>query len=194
LFLTKATENNVLFVENIYHWFHYSLTIIFPDSKYQGIQVGVHQDQKFTKALSAFLKKMNTGIDAVCTNPVEYETIEPLKLIISKLADQNEETDTVEEKLIVVDGPPGHRYLLHRNDEKLFEAFSLGTRRYVDDKTIDFELFEESDGTQRLFDLFPILYGARDRVFVIDELERSLHPNLVRRFIQHFLEAVPITS
>ncbi|MFO7540890.1 MAG: ATP/GTP-binding protein [Chloroflexota bacterium] len=189
LFLTKAAENNVTFVSNVYSWFHKSLTIIFPDTQYQGIQVDVHKDQRFTQALSAFLKTMNTGIDAVCTNPADYETIEPLKLIVAELEtpSQDEESGEGENKLVVVDGPPGHRYLLHRNEEGFFEAYSLGTRRRVNGETIDFDLFDESDGTLRLFDLFPILHGARKRVFVIDELERSLHPNLVRRFIQHFL-------
>jgi uncharacterized protein len=192
LWLTKATENNVQFIEDIYKWFVESLTIIFPDSQYRGIQVAIHKDKKFTEALGTFLREMNTGVDQVCTNKVDYETIEPLRRIVSEVEGSNHNSESgvgTEGKFVVTDGPPGHRYLLHRNQDGSFEAFSLGTRRYIDGEPIGFDLFDESDGTQRLFDLFPILYGARNRVFVIDELERSLHPNLVRRFIQHFLES-----
>ncbi|MDO4536782.1 MAG: ATP-binding protein [Coriobacteriales bacterium] len=50
-----------------------------------------------------------------------------------------------------------------------------------------FEFGEESEGTQRLFDLAEILLSQEDDVtFVIDELERSLHPMLVRRFLKLF--------
>lgn len=188
LLLTETAENNVTIFDMIYEWFRHTLTIIFPHSKARGIQVGVHKDKKFTQALGAFLKNMNTGIDEVCTRKVEKETVNfPLDLILDDWV--QEENDNGGEKLGFVDGPAGRRYLLHHNKADLLEIYALGTRRLVNGTPIDFELFEESDGTQRLFDLFPILYGARDRVFVIDELERSLHPNLVRRFIHYFLES-----
>jgi AAA15 family ATPase/GTPase len=49
----------------------------------------------------------------------------------------------------------------------------------------------ESDGTRRLLDLAPILYatgeGSADVSFVVDELERSLHPLLTRMLLQLFL-------
>ena len=52
-----------------------------------------------------------------------------------------------------------------------------------------FEIYEESDGTQRLFDLIPALIelSNNDRVFVIDEVDRSLHPNLTKSLIEYFL-------
>lgn len=50
-----------------------------------------------------------------------------------------------------------------------------------------FDFSEESDGTRRLFDLICVLLIPRDDiVFVIDELERSLHPMLVRQLITMF--------
>ncbi len=53
----------------------------------------------------------------------------------------------------------------------------------------DFAFSEESDGTRRVFDLLDILLAKDDDVlFVIDELERSLHPMLTRRFLELFNE------
>jgi len=50
---------------------------------------------------------------------------------------------------------------------------------------------EESDGTQRLTNLLPALFQLRQqqRVYVIDEIDRSLHPLLSRKFIEFFLSA-----
>ena len=51
-----------------------------------------------------------------------------------------------------------------------------------------FEYSDESDGTQRLFDLIPIFF-AQNRVILIDEIDRSLHTNLTRKFIEFFFSA-----
>ena len=54
----------------------------------------------------------------------------------------------------------------------------------------DFNFAEESDGTKRLFDLIDMLLTDRpDTLFVVDELERSLHPKLTERFLKLFMEA-----
>ena len=54
----------------------------------------------------------------------------------------------------------------------------------------DFSFAEESDGTKRLFDLIDMLLTDRpDTIFVVDELERSLHPKLIEHFLEMFMKA-----
>ena len=57
-------------------------------------------------------------------------------------------------------------------------------------KAYSFDRDEESDGTQRLLDLFPVLYNARSKgsIFFIDEMDRSLHTKLTTKFLQSFLQ------
>jgi hypothetical protein len=52
------------------------------------------------------------------------------------------------------------------------------------------DMSEESDGTLRLLDLAPILTlpEQRTRVFVVDELDRSLHPSLCYDLIERFFQ------
>ena len=51
-----------------------------------------------------------------------------------------------------------------------------------------YEYGEESDGTQRLIELLDvILNDDGDKVFVIDELDRSLHPQMTIKFVETFL-------
>ena len=53
----------------------------------------------------------------------------------------------------------------------------------------DFSFKEESDGTQRIFDLLDLILSNKDHmVYIIDELERSLHPNLTKHFLELFME------
>lgn len=54
----------------------------------------------------------------------------------------------------------------------------------------DFNFAEESDGTKRLFDLIDMIISKRDDiVYVVDELERSLHPKLTEHFLKLFMES-----
>ena len=58
--------------------------------------------------------------------------------------------------------------------------------------TVQFQLGQESDGTRRLFVLAPIMLDFlredNDRVYVIDELERKLHPKLSFLILHMFLK------
>ena len=53
---------------------------------------------------------------------------------------------------------------------------------------VTFSLAEESDGTQRLLDLLSVILSTKENsVFVIDEIDRSLHPLLTIHFVKTFL-------
>lgn len=57
-----------------------------------------------------------------------------------------------------------------------------------ENKNILFDFSEESDGTIRILDLLEVLLSKEGKTYVIDELDRCLHPNLTYRFIELFLE------
>ena len=51
-----------------------------------------------------------------------------------------------------------------------------------------FEISEESDGTVRILDLLEILLSGEGKTYVIDELDRCLHPSLTYKFVDTFLQ------
>lgn len=54
-----------------------------------------------------------------------------------------------------------------------------------------FELSDESDGTKRLFDLIPLYeFGQKEKIIVIDELDRSFHSKLTEEYIKRFFEII----
>lgn len=55
-------------------------------------------------------------------------------------------------------------------------------------KSILFGLSEESDGTVRILDLLEILLSKEGKTYVVDELDRCLHPSLTYKFIETFLQ------
>lgn len=53
----------------------------------------------------------------------------------------------------------------------------------------EYEYGEESDGTKRLIELLDvILHDDEEKVFIIDELDRSLHPQMTIKFVETFLK------
>ena len=56
-------------------------------------------------------------------------------------------------------------------------------------KNIYFSLHEESDGTARLLDLIEILFIiSNDNIYIIDEIDRCLHPAMTAKVIRLFLQ------
>lgn len=55
-------------------------------------------------------------------------------------------------------------------------------------KNILFDLSEESDGTVRVLDLLEVLLSGEGKTYIIDELDRCLHPSLTYKFVDTFLE------
>lgn len=67
-----------------------------------------------------------------------------------------------------------------RGDEPVMEKMRL---RH-EDSLSTYEFAEESDGTQRLFDFIDLLLtNDRGAVFVVDEINRSLHPMPSKRLV-----------
>ena len=51
-----------------------------------------------------------------------------------------------------------------------------------------FEYGEESDGTQKLIELVEIILNDEEKTFIIDELDRSLHPQMTKKFVETFFD------
>lgn len=62
--------------------------------------------------------------------------------------------------------------------------FSHGTENVL------FNISEESDGTVRILDLLEVLLSGEGKTYVIDELDRCLHPSLTYKFVEAFLQLV----
>lgn len=57
--------------------------------------------------------------------------------------------------------------------------------KHSDDNIFTFG--EESDGTKRLWDILEVLMTAKNTTFIIDEIDRCMHPALTYKFIRDFL-------
>lgn len=169
---------------DVYNWFQ-SIIILFPTSKYSGLNQMIEKEnvrQFFSKMMQYF----DTGIMSVESKqgPMDFDKIfegipaeyaEKLKIKIS-----NDITN--ESVLCKVNN---QIYSLKKDDDGNIITIKM-MQNHGNGQDL-FEYADESDGTKRLFDLIPLFYEHNgNRVIFIDEIDRSLHTNLTRRFLELF--------
>jgi hypothetical protein len=182
LFLSESIDREVTYFEEVYNWFD-KLMVIYPESRF-GIDLSI--DSEHTNAMVKYLEKFGTGVCGFDLQKVAAETELP-KEILKELAKDLKPG----EKTGVMNSGGGQRYLVTKtkHGELVTSKFVLKHRMADDNNEVHFDTEDESDGTIRLMDLLPILTTPdnNSRVFVIDELDRSLHPNLCYQLIEEFL-------
>ena len=193
LFLSEAARRNVELLQPLFGWFKNHLKIIAPNSTYTQLLQRTQGDERFANFLSRFLKAADTGIDEVHVSEKSVDKEEFILTLPEYLA------DVVRHK--VPRDPELHLGLRVGNsifgirelgDEKLEITTIEIEHRTSEGEVVRFEPTEESDGTNRLMHLAPALLNLEDSdsVYVIDELDRSLHPALCRAFLQAFLDGI----
>jgi len=192
LFLTEAIERNVDLLKPLMHWFRDHLIIIWPESQYQDLVMRAHTDEQFREFLDSFLGIADTGIQGIELREEKLDTNryfsglpeEAKKRLLDKL-------DRTPKQLTVVAGKVF--FVLRQDQDKFAEILTLQTKHQSSDgQPVYFDPRDESDGTQRLMHIAPALLNLQssEDVYVIDELDRSLHPALCRLYIEAFLDGV----
>ena len=128
------------------------------------------------------IRKVMTGYDTGITG-TGYEEIEYPPANLPKDLREYLENGMRKGRVGIVRGPEDMLRFRYDNGYKVDRVvFEHDGRK--------FGFGEESDGTQRLYSLLPVLEPGirKGMTYVIDELDRSLHPLIVYRFVEDFLK------
>lgn len=196
LFLTEMNRgkkypasSKLRFFQDVYHWFRNCLYVIHPDTPLMDFEY--YYDEASLFLINRVIQTFDTGISEVTVKDISLEELEKSlpKEIFSDIMKH------IRAKVEESDGATFH--VTMRSKESIFNISVEGHEEPVV-KTIrlhhgksfyDFRIEDESDGTRRLFDLIDMLLNAKeDVVYVVDELERSLHPKLTEHYLTTFME------
>ena len=190
---TRRVSDNVSGIDdllNVIDWFQNVLRVIFPDDKYkEGLKYELKQDTNLLSEFEEFLDYFDTGIDGVCLEKVDEKNTDIPPMLISKLKEDLLSKKSNKVRATIVSNKNTTFFLSVKNNEVVIEKF-MTKHKVKDADTIEkFDTSEESDGTNRIMDFIPLLLDLLrgDNVFIIDEMERSLHPNLIYDLLDLFL-------
>lgn len=189
LFLTNTIDQNVDEFRHIYAWFQESLTFIAPESHFVPLFDKETNDLLYQE-VGQYLSGLDTGISRLEWKEYAVETLQLPPEVADALKDGAENT--------VVQTPTGDILHVYRESGHLTARRLNAVHTAEDGTTAAFDMDLESDGTRRLVDLLPAFLAMvgsdKTRVFVVDELDRSLHTLLTRHLLESFLSNCGATS
>lgn len=188
-------DYQVVVFKNVYEWFAKVLDINYPD---RPISASLYlTDEKKLKLASELLKAFDTGINELQLVDVHIDNIKGDNIpqdVIEKLVSEMEadfkeikNKKKVKQVRIVLRSKKDY-YIFSGTSADDIKCQSLKFRH--NNISSLFDLIEESDGTIRILELLDIILSEEKKVYVIDELDRCLHPNLTYKFIQTFFKYV----
>lgn len=180
--------SNIKDLDSVIDWFVNSLKIIFPDTPYkQGVLLKAADDNDLKRGFGALLRYFNTGVDSVKLIEVQFEKLgipqDLQRAIKADLSKSN--TDEAFGALRFDD----NMYLINLIDGEIKAKKLMTVHKKMNETDVElFSLGDESDGTKRLFDYIPLILDLiqGEKVFIVDEMERSLHPSLIKQIILLF--------
>lgn len=177
-------------LREVYLWLQENLDINYPDKPLLEYTYYITEDNiaEITRILSAF----GTGIDGMHMVDVSVDRVMAslpkgfYDRISSQVESRLHQSGNAQERILI------------RSNKKDFFLLKMDSDGIVSCKTLEFshaqmdtpfQLAEESDGTLRIFDFIEVLLNeTQGKVFVIDEIDRCLHPRLTYKFIETFLQ------
>jgi len=189
LFLTNSVEQSYPPFKPLYDWFRSNLTLISPDTGARLSRLFSVQSKPAVSFINERLRSLDTGIHRLGGQEVPVDAIpgfEKMKADIDKsLKDQ-------EALYMKLRGPDEDLFFeVKRTHGQLTASRLTACHAKADGGEVAFDLAQEAAGARRLLDLLPVSHqleeAGSENVYVIDEMDRSLHTQLTRVLLQNFL-------
>lgn len=181
LFLYKLYENASTYAGIVISWFK-KLQIVYPNTKLQALPIKIQKDEQFRDFLSEKLHSLDTGVDRVSTT----ENVLDLSEFEEKFGIPSEVIHEIEEIQNGMISLNGKFYIFKEGIKRKITLIQIKFEHSLNRKKVNFDIDDESDGTQRLLDLLPILFRLDNNshnIYIVDELDRSLHTKLTKYLV-----------
>jgi hypothetical protein len=193
MFLGALRGKNVPLADEISCWFSEQLALMLPDSTFKRLEFNLPTTGGLLEFCNETLRTTDTGVFDIYPQHVSWQDF-PAPPELKEEINKN----LGERQMTFVLSPDGRRFSVTRRRGELHVARLFTHHKSANGKLVQFELSDESEGTQRFIDLLPAFYEmvrpGRPKVFVIDELDRSLHTQLAKHLVQSYLRVMDANS
>lgn len=185
LFLTNSVSQKLEHFKFVYNWFKSSLVLVAPDMRFSPFERFIDEDHPLYSAFNDRLFQLDTGIVHLGSEEISFDSLpEPLRVMLQEEIKEGMTIRVLSEKNY-------ERVIVTRKDGNLIAKKLVAYHPKIDGSEVRFDLRQESDGSKRAMDLLPAFLELSEvkskKVFIIDEVDRSLHTLLTRRLIELYL-------
>lgn len=176
-------------IKKAFNWFQNSLFVLNPNSKPILLPHFIDVDSSLKSYFLDTVKALNMGIEDL---KVEKYSLEEFYGADSDTIDKVRETLLNEPSRVLElkrNNKQKERLVAINEDDTVWIKQLKVIHKNHNDKLEVFDPSEESDGTDRLMDIIPIFQNLNNSrsVIIIDEIERSIHPLLIKKMISNFV-------
>lgn len=189
-YLGKYYAEESPLVGDAYSWFDEKLQLVLPASVHGFVPHLLDTDTEFSTLVNATLPELKTGIDKLVVKKelMTEEDIKGTKMMrLVKLAKEH----PGEPQATVGRNASDNAINVIYEDGNVYMKTMVAVHKDLDGMDVEMPLRDESDGTRRLIEYMPLLYAIikNDMVYVVDEIERSIHPILIKDIVRKLSES-----
>lgn len=191
----ENVNNNIIILKELFLWIAQSLVVITPQALLDNSIYFLSEEniEKISDLIGTFgtgIKKCKYEKSSLDEILVKVRPPEVLKDILNTLEMTYLNKSKSNPNFKVAQGIlrlNREMYVLKKTQNPNIEIYKIVLEHKNNESVYSFS--EESDGTQRLFDLVEVLLNKdKEKVYFIDEIDRCLHPQLTYKFIKTFLD------
>jgi AAA15 family ATPase/GTPase len=187
LFITNAVSQKIDTFRPVYDWFKNTLELIAPDSRFETFEHFLDEGHPLYSTMNEMLPQLDTGISHLGGEEMPFENLPFSEGLKNKLKEDLKEGRSIR----FFATPTNERFVITRKLGELVAKKLVTFHTKSDGSKVKFDIRCESDGSQRVIDLLPAFLEisaiSSKKVYVIDELDRSLHSLLTRQLIEGYL-------
>lgn len=179
-FITLVKEKKIKEIGYLKSWIDKGLLFLYPGMQYAGLVQQFLNNSKFKDFTNEMIVSMETGIKEIDVQTIDIDQF----FGEDNPAEKERIIKRVKSGEVVSFGEQVRAVAMMEGDRAVVKkpiTYHLNSKG----KKVKFELFEESDGTLRLIDFIPVLFVLINYpvTVVIDEIDQSIHPSLLKEFI-----------
>lgn len=183
-FLGKYYAKELPVVGDAYYWMTEVLEIVMPNLSTGVVPHMLDKNSSFAELVNRILPELKTGLKRIdvtrrLISEDNFKGDEEMMELIS----QAKETPGVPS--VRIDSVTNEISNIVYEDGALYLKSLVAVHDCDGSGEISMNISNESDGTRRMIEYMPLFYSMSrtNRVFVVDEIERSLHPILIKEII-----------
>ena len=185
-FLSKKYPKDFVPIRAAFDWFDETLVVIRQETKPAAIAHILDKASAIKEFANKFIPSLNTGISEIQIEKKRFDEFIG-----------NDNTQEIKRVIEILKKNPNSFTILTHSETNEEVALAYENNEVVAKRLVtkhqdslgnnsDFTIGQESDGTKRLIDYIPAFQGIinESKVFIIDEIERSIHPMTIKEIMK----------